>query len=120
MAIRPITDTLRQLQGGLFIDRCSDMLAEAVLAVEDTGKAGKLTITLDLKKSAGAIEIIAKVSNKVPETKPDSDLLWSTPEGNLTAQNPKQQALDLRKVEDTPRPLRNVDPETGEIKTAAN
>ena len=38
--------TLRILQGGLFLDDCSDQLAELVRGVDETGKAGKLTITL--------------------------------------------------------------------------
>ena len=51
MSVRPITDTLRLLQGGTFLDKCSDTLAQVVKGVEDTGKAGKVTITLDVKKS---------------------------------------------------------------------
>lgn len=51
---RPITDTLRLLHGGLFLDTCSDLLAGVVRSVEETGKPGKLTITLDVKKVAGA------------------------------------------------------------------
>lgn len=37
---RPITDTLRILQGGAFLDECSDMLADVVKSVDETGKAG--------------------------------------------------------------------------------
>lgn len=128
MSVRPITDTLRRLQGGLFIDRCSELLAEAVRSVDETGKAGKLTIVLDLKKSGGAIAIDAKVTNKAPESRADADLLWPTVEGNLVVDNPNQRRLDLRVAEpqprevrsaDTPpRELRDVDPETGEIRNA--
>lgn len=118
MAIRPITDTLRLLQGGLFLDHCSELLAEAVKSVDDTGKAGKVTITLELKKSGGAIAILAKATNKVPEAKPDEDLMWPTVEGNLQLNNPRQQGLDLR-VADAPKAeVRSVDHETGEIRTA--
>ena len=105
MSVRPITDTLRLLQGGAFLDACSEKLAEAVKSVEETGKAGKLTITLDLKKSAGAIAILAKVTNKVPEAKADEDLMWATVEGNLTLQNPNQRSLDLKPVAEAPRAI---------------
>ena len=98
MSIRPITDTLRILQGGAFLDQCSDKLAEVVQHVEETGKAGKLTITLDIKKAGGALAISAKASNKVPETKPDEDLMWSTVEGNLTQENPNQRKLNFEAV----------------------
>lgn len=118
MAVRPITDTLRLLQGGLFLDQCSDLLADVVKNVDETGKAGKLTITLDLKKSGGAIALSAKVTNKVPEAKPDEDLLWPTVEGNLQLDNPRQQKLDLKVADSGPKEVRQVDQPTGEIKTA--
>lgn len=119
MSTRPITDTLRQLQGGQFIDECSDQLAALVRGVDETGKPGKLTITLALKKSSGAIEIAAAVTNKTPEPKPDTDLLWPTVEGNLTVDNPNQRKLDLQVAEKPAAPLRNVDKETGEIRSLA-
>lgn len=108
MSVRPITDTLRLLQGGVFLDQCSEQLADLVKSVDDTGKAGKLTITLDLKKSAGAVAITAKVTNKSPERAPDADLLWATVEGNLVLDNPNQQKLDLRQVETRPAELRTA------------
>lgn len=118
MSVRPITDTLRLLQGGVFIDLCSELLAEVVRSVDETGKAGKLTITLDLKKAGGALSITAKATNKVPEQKPDEDLLWPTVEGNLSLDNPNQRKLDLRMAPTKPTEVRNVDPATGEILSA--
>lgn len=35
MSIRPITDTLRLLQGGVFLDECSELLAEVVRSVDE-------------------------------------------------------------------------------------
>ncbi len=118
MSVRPIQETLARLQGGLFLSECSDKLAECVRGVDETGKAGKLTITLDLKKSAGAIEIVAKVTNKTPEPRPDSDLLWPTVEGNLSLDNPNQRKLDLRVADSKPAEIRTIDMSTGEIKSA--
>jgi hypothetical protein len=37
---RSIVDTLRHLNGGVFLDDASDALAEVVKAVDATGKAG--------------------------------------------------------------------------------
>lgn len=109
MSVRPITDTLRLLDGGAFMDRCSEELAALVKAVETTGKTGKLTVTLDLKTVGnGAIQITPKVSAAVPEPKPDTTLLWSTVEGNLVTENPRQQKLDLREVNTAPAELRSA------------
>lgn len=105
---RPITDTLRLLDEGAFLDRCSTMLSKLVCGVEETGKAGKLQITLSLKRSAkGALLITPDVTTKVPEPKLEPTMLWATAEGNLTESNPKQQKLDLRQV----------DPDTGELRS---
>lgn len=115
---RPITDTLRLLHGGLFLDECSDMLAGVVRSVEDTGKAGKLTITLDVKKVGAAISVTAKATDKVPEKAPDADLFYATVEGNLSLDNPNQRKLDLRMADTKQAEVRSIDPITGEIKTA--
>ena len=118
MSIRPITDTLRILQGGFFLEQCSELLAEAVRGVEETGKAGKVTITLDLKKAGGAMAILAKCTNKVPEQKPDEDLLWPTVEGNLVLDNPNQRKLDLQMAPGRAGDVRVIDASMGEIKSA--
>ncbi len=116
---KPISDTLRRLQGGAFNDECGTKMAEIVKGVDETGKAGKLTITIDVKKAGGAVSVLAKVSDKTPEEPPDADLFWATVEGNLSDQNPNQRNLDLR-VAETPaqKPVQHVDQSTGEIKSA--
>jgi hypothetical protein len=118
MSIRPITQTLALLQGGTFIDQCSELLAATVQGVDETGKSGKLTITLDLKKSAGAISIAAKVTNKTPEVAADADLMWPTVEGNLQLDNPKQAKLNFGVVDVAKREILDTDQQTGEIKFA--
>jgi len=105
---RPITDTLRLLDEGAFLDHCSEQLAKLVRGVEETGKAGKLQLTLEVKRGTkGAMLIRPDCAVKVPEAKLEPTMLWATPEGNLTPDNPKQQKLDLRQV----------DPDTGELRS---
>lgn len=118
MSIKPITDTLRLLEEGRFNDRASELLAALVKGVDETGKGGAMTITLKLKKSAGAVAISADVKTKVPEPKADDTLLWPTTEGNLQLTNPNQRTLDLRAVPEGKQSVRTIDQETGEIKTA--
>lgn len=86
------------LHGGSFSDECTEELKGVVRSVDETGKAGRLTITLDFKKAGGALSIDAKVTSKMPEAKADPDLLWATVEGNLSLQNPNQRTLDLQEV----------------------
>lgn len=95
---KPLTDTLRMLQGGAFNAEAGDMLAKLVQAVDETGKAGKLTITIDIKKSGAAVSVLARATDKTPEELADPDLFWPTPEGNLSLQNPNQRNLDLQPV----------------------
>ena len=105
------------LHGGLFLDEISEAAAGIVRGVEETGKPGKLTITLDYKKVGAAISVLAKVSDKTPEEAPDADLFYATVEGNLSLNNPAQRQLDLQ-VAPTNRDVRDADPATGEIRHA--
>jgi hypothetical protein len=101
--------------------------------VEETGKPGKLTITLDVKKVNALVSILAKVTDKTPEKAPDADMFYVTEEFDLSVDNPKQRKLDLRvaetrrevRGEQTPeRALRetmreHVDPDTGVVTSVA-
>lgn len=122
MSVRPITDTLRLLDGGAFLDRASTELNKLVRQVDETGKKGSLTIKLDLKRArAGAINILPTVTCAVPQTNPDPTLLWATVEGNLTVDNPSQQKLDLRTVDKDTGEIRVLDPKpvaAGELRSA--
>jgi hypothetical protein len=119
MSVRPLTDTLRLLDAGAFLDLASENMNNLVKRVEETGKAGKLVITIDVKRaSAGAMAITPHVSAKIPEPKPDATLLWSTVEGNLTVDNPSQQKLDLRSVDQKTGEIRHVAEDRGALKTA--
>lgn len=95
---KPITDTLRMLQQGALNSKAGDMLATMIKAVEETGKPGKLTITIDVKKTGGAVSVASDVTDKTPIEKPAPDMFWATVEGNLTETNPNQRRLDLQPV----------------------
>ena len=95
---RPITDTLRHIGGGVFIDTASDSLAELVNAVSASGKSGKLDLSITVKKATrgGAMHITGKIKVSKPADEPMEALLFATPEGNLVADDPSQQKLDLK------------------------
>jgi hypothetical protein len=98
--IRPITDTLRHIGGGVFIDIASDKLAELVAAVDATGKAGSIDMKIKMKKATrgGAMHITGTVKLNKPAEEPMEAMLFATPEGNLVADDPHQQKLDLKSV----------------------
>lgn len=95
---KPITDTLRMLQGNALNADAGEQLAAIVKAVDETGKSGKLVITIDVKKSGQTVNVSAEVATKIPKTKPDADTFWPTVEGNLSLKNPNQRDLDLQPV----------------------
>lgn len=105
--MRTLTETFAMLHGGTFTDECSEELKTLVKSVDQTGKPGKLTITLDIKKAGGALSLTANVTSKVPEPKPDADMFWATVEGNLSLSNPAQQSLDLKSIDAPIRELRS-------------
>lgn len=98
MSVRPITDTLRHIGGGVFIDTASDKLAELVAAVDTSGKSGRIDLTITVKKATrgGAMHITGKVKLNKPAEEPMEAMLFATPEGNLVADDPHQQKLDLK------------------------
>lgn len=105
---KPISETLRLFQGGDFNIKAGELFASVLRGVEDTGKAGKLTITLDVKQQNGAVAVLAKVTDKTPEVLPDADLYWTTPDGNLSLRNPAQRDLDLQTVDKGTGEIRSV------------
>jgi hypothetical protein len=102
---KPFSAALALIQGGAFNDECGAKLAEVIKGVEETGRPGKLTITLDLKRAGAALQVIAKCTDKTPEEVADADLFWSTVDGNLSIENPAQRKLDLQPVPSTTRVL---------------
>jgi hypothetical protein len=47
--MRPITDILREIRRGRAVDQATRLLSEVVLAVDETGKPGEVTITIKVK-----------------------------------------------------------------------
>lgn len=113
MSTRPITDTLRYIGGGIFIDMASDKMNELVAAVDASGKSGKLVLEVGVKKATrgGAMHITGKIRLTKPAEDAMEAMLFSTPEGNLVADDPRQHKLDLKSIENvnaSPKELKTV------------
>jgi hypothetical protein len=100
MNVRPITDTLRALRNGHFIDEASEELARVVNSVAETGKSGKLVIEITVKKAGqgrnSALSVQGSATAKLPKQPVDDTLMFPTPDGNLLTEDPRQQKLDLK------------------------
>jgi len=103
--MREITDTLRTLKQGALTQEATELLALMVKKVEQTGKAGKLTITIDVKKVGGVIGLLGKVTDKTPQPVENPELFYADEHGGLTVDNPAQRKLDLKPVVPTKTPL---------------
>lgn len=110
MSIRPITDTLRRIGRGTYIDRASEELARLVRDVEEHSKPGTLVLTIRVSKAArgGALVVAGKTDLRLAKADADDALMWSSPEGNLLDADPHQTQLDLRQVANNDAPLKTA------------
>jgi hypothetical protein len=103
---RPINENIRDVRienddGDLIpvLDHAGAEFGRLINAVVATGKAGAITLRIDIKPStAGALAVKATVTLKAPKALPPEALLWPTPEGNLIAEDPRQMKIELRPV----------------------
>lgn len=94
--IRPLFDTLRDLRGGQVIDDLALNIQELVQAVQSTGKAGSMKLTIvvtPMKGSTEAFVIKDTIALKKPMIESAGTVLFPTPDGNLTRTHPKQDSL---------------------------
>lgn len=98
---RPITEVLHSLA---LTDDLTNQLAEVVQGVQDTGKAGALTLTLKVRRSGpGMLAVEPDVKAKIPQHRGERTF-WGTPEGSLLSYDPAQGTLDIepRRPADAP------------------
>ncbi|TAM23391.1 MAG: hypothetical protein EPN60_15080 [Nevskiaceae bacterium] len=106
---RPITDVLRDINGGKFVEQMTEELADVVGAVRATGKKGSLTITLNFKKAKGletAITTSYDFKAKAPEFEKPDALFFADNRNSLLTDNPEQKTIGFKAVE----------PEFGQVK----
>ena len=99
--VRPFADVLREIQGGRSHDELSEAFRDLILAVEETGKGGKLTFTLDVKPMKGGDGVLVLTDAhavKKPQHDRKASLFYATKDGNLSKDNPNQLAFDSLKV----------------------
>jgi len=98
---RPFFDTARDIRRGQFLEDCADELLKVVKAAEETGKSGKLVITLTIKpttKGNGVTMLSDEIVAKLPRLPAGETVFFVTPDNNLVANDPRQKALDLKSI----------------------
>lgn len=102
---------LNQLRYGAAQEELSEQLAHCVERARETGKAAEITLKIKIKPqgNSGQYILLDEVKAKVPEPIKEQTIMFGTPEGNLTREDPRQQKLPLRDV--------SAAAATGELKT---
>ncbi len=96
---KPLTDTLGEINGGQFLGELTDEMYAIIKAVQDTRKAGKLTVTLNIKPtSKDTVSVAADFSSKKPEEGRPETTFFIAADGSLQRKDPKQPDLPLREV----------------------
>lgn len=99
---KSFTDELRDLRRGALVADLTDKMAALVLEVAATGKPGKLTLELTVKRASrgsSALTVADKTTVKMPDANMDSEtLMFASPEGSLLTEDPRQARLDLKAV----------------------
>lgn len=103
--MRPITDVLREYRRGRAVDLASQRLAELIMAVDETNKAGEIVIKIKVKpqKGGGSEKTLhIDVKSKIPEVDLPEAIFFSDGEGNLHRSDPAQAELTFRDVSKEP------------------
>lgn len=101
MGIRPFFDTARDVRRGQFLEDCAENLQKCVASVEETGKAAKLIIELNIKPASrgqGAVCLSDKITAKLPQLPAGETIMFVTVENNLVPNDPRQKEMDLKAV----------------------
>ena len=97
---RSIGDFFREHRGGVTHDELSDALQELVAAVNDEGKAGSLTLTINVKplEKGGALSVTDTIKLKLPPQNRSASIFYADINNNLVRDDPKQAKLELREI----------------------
>lgn len=93
-------DMLEQLSGGLVCQALSDKLNDLSRAVNETNKSGSIAISITLKPNGEhGVTAATKIKTNVPERPFGDTMFFVTAAGHLMRDDPRQQALPLRRIE---------------------
>jgi hypothetical protein len=102
---RDFCQILGDIRNGGAVDELTDNLRELVEAVRDTGRAGKLTLTIAVKPASSGDTHVLTVEDQIKITKPlekkGAAVFFANTNNDLTRNDPRQPELaGLRRPEE--------------------
>lgn len=96
----PFAAFVQQQAKGRLHAEMSDELAQLVAAVVKTGKAGKFSLTLNIKPEGDdAISVATSYAAKIPQPPAKPSLFFADEQGHISRQRLNQPELPLRGVD---------------------
>src|SRR4051794_6827258 len=105
-APKTFLQTLQDHHYGYTAEECTEKLQQCLAESERTGKATKLTLTIDIKpvsKAQGRYDVLADVSVKLPPKAREAAIMFVGPDMNLQNNDPRQLEIAGLRVVDKPR-----------------
>ena len=89
------TDIISGLNRGKVATHIDEQLRELNIAIRETGKPGKITVELSIEpKTAKQVQIVPKITAKVPKANPGLGLYFLNEHGGLQQDDPDQMTFD--------------------------
>ncbi|WP_027710155.1 hypothetical protein [Zooshikella ganghwensis] len=98
----PFSQTVAYINRGSLNDELTEKLSDIVKAVRETQKTGSITLQLKIQMLSNSDEDTIKISptvkTSIPEYEQPKAVFWSTADGDLLRNDPKQGELELKSV----------------------
>jgi hypothetical protein len=89
--VRPFAEVLSEVSKGIVADEAATKLAELVTAVQETGKKGSVTVTIQVVPHKGnneTVNVAAAVTAKLPRAETPTSIFYIAANGNLSRNDP--------------------------------
>lgn len=99
--VRPFAAVLADLGRAVVIDEAGVQLQQLAATVKETGKKGRLVLTVEIQPMKGneaALMVHAKTDLKLPSSEPIGGVFFPDQHGNLLREDPRQIAIPLREL----------------------
>lgn len=90
---RTFTDVITDIGAGDLERKLSDELQDIVNAVLETGKVGKLQLTISVNSEGKMIRVLATSKTTIPKEPVESTSFFADAKGGLHRENPRQPKL---------------------------